>query len=239
MYGCHRLGLAAPARPVNNAKIRSVAWSEAKIPGSTASLPRTAPAERGLAGMGGDFGIYAFIYKYIHVYAQLYYYYNYIIPAWGCCRVSHTALSPHGRFGRGHFQMSEGVLYKHPKISAAFAVEKMGGFVQTRPVPGGKHGQNPPPPLLTSLAVLQSTSALTLCHLYNSRFPGRQRVSGTVIRSRNIWEQLPPLLSTYRSSSTGTFESPVAFQLGILLKELLRHVLRSVSGCPVTWSISF
>lgn len=64
-------------------------------------------------------------------------------------------------------------------------------------------------------------------------------MSRTVIRSRNIWEQLPPLLSAYRSSSAHTFESPVAFQLGTLLKELLGRVLRSVSGCPLTWTISF
>lgn len=60
-------------------------------------------------------------------------------------------------------------------------------------------------------------------------------MSETVTRSGNIREQLPPLLSAYRSSSAHTFESPVAFQLGLLLEELFIRVLRSVSGCPVIW----
>jgi len=38
---------------------------------------------------------------------------------------------------------------------------------------------------------------------------------------------------------THAFESPVAFLLGILLKELLSDALCEVSNCPVTWSISF
>lgn len=50
MYGCHRLGLAAPARPGNNSQIRSLAWSEAKIPAD----PQRAFLPRSLAGMGGD-----------------------------------------------------------------------------------------------------------------------------------------------------------------------------------------
>lgn len=123
-----------------------------------------------------------------------------------------------------------------PKFWLLLPLKNGGIFVQTRSPPCGKHGQNPSPSFDISGC---SSKYLSTDFAPFPSFQGGSRVSETVIRSRNTWEQLPPLLSAYTSSSTHTFESPVAFQLGILLKESLSDILREVSGCPVTWSISF
>lgn len=50
-------------------------------------------------------------------------------------------------------------------------------------------------------------------------------VNPAVMRSRNIWEQSLPSLSKRLNGDARTFESPVAFLFGILLKELLSDVL--------------
>lgn len=123
-----------------------------------------------------------------------------------------------------------------PKFWLLLPLKNGGIFVQTRSPPCGKHGQNPSPSFDISG---YSSKYLSTDFVPFPSFQGGSRVSETVIRSRNTWEKLPPLLSAYTSSSTHIFESPVAFQLGILLKESLSDVLREVSGCPVTWSISF